>query len=465
MVTESATATDITATVTLTGGTYNVERLFNIRTTQSGTATEATDYTVFSNVVLTIPANMASGSQTFPFTAIDDMTADDGETLRIDSTLLRLSGLGADASLAVASATLTINDPVAGLTFGGATIADQTYTVGTPIPTLTLPSATGADPIFYTLNPNPTASGLRFQNMDGVLTLSGTPSTAGVTMYTLRAEDSGSARITLMFTVTVEAATAGTGPTFGGETVPAQNYIAGTAIMAVTLPVATGGTGTITYTLTGALPTGLTYNATARTITGTAGAAATARTFTYTATDTANATATLMFSITISAGDTAPTFGGASVTNQIYTQDMAIPPLTLPAATGGNGAITYTLTPAIAGLTFDAATRVLSGTPTAFATAAVLHLHGRRHGRQRRQHRRGQADHHHHSESAPGDDAPDHWRPCRHDECHYGSHRRRDRDQNDHRGEHRARHRARQSHAGGDPWSDPAQHHRHEANG
>ena len=230
MVTESATATDITATVTLNGGTYNVERLFNIRTTESGTATAATDYTAFSNIVLTIPANMASASQTFPFTAADDMTADDGETLRIDSTFLRLGGLGADTSLAVASATLTINDPVAGLTFGGATIADQTYTVGTPIPTLTLPTATGADPIFYTLNPNPTASGLRFQNMDGVLTLSGTPSTAGVTMYTLRAEDSGSARITLMFTVTVEAATAGTGPTFGGATVSDQAYFAGTRL-------------------------------------------------------------------------------------------------------------------------------------------------------------------------------------------------------------------------------------------
>ena len=240
MVTESATATDITATVTLTGGTYNVERLFNIRTTESGAATEATDYTAFANVVLTIPASMASGSQTFPFTAIDDMTADDGETLSIDSTLLRFSGLGADTSLAVASATLTINDPVAGLTFGSATIADQTYTVGTPIPTLTLPSATGADPIFYTLNPA-AASGLMFQNMDGVLTLSGTPTTAGVTMYTLRAADSGSAQVTLMFTVTVEAATAGTGPSLRRATVSDQAYFVSTAITPLTLPVATGG--------------------------------------------------------------------------------------------------------------------------------------------------------------------------------------------------------------------------------
>ena len=359
--------------VTLTGGTYNVERLFNIRTTQSGTATAVTDYTVFSNVVLTIPANMASGSQTFPFTAIDDMTADDGETLSITSTLLRLSGMGADTSLAAVSATLTINDPVAGLTFGGETIADQTYTVGTPIPTLTLPSATGADPIFYTLNPA-AASGLMFQNMDGVLTLSGTPSTAGVTMYTLRAADSGSAQVTLMFTVTVEAATAGTGPAFAaGTTVPAQTYFAATTITPVTLPVATGGTGAITYSLTGAtLPTGLTFNAASPpTITGTPTTATTVRTFTYTATDTANATATLMFSITIDAADTAPAFTVTSIPDQTFTQGTAVN-LNLPTATGGNGASTYTLAPAIPGLTLNAATGVLSGTPT---TAAVLAMH------------------------------------------------------------------------------------------
>ena len=315
---------------------------------------------------------MASGSQTFPFTAIDDMTADDGETLSIDSTLLRFSGLGADTSLAVASATLTINDPVAGLTFGSATIADQTYTVGTPIPTLTLPSATGADPIFYTLNPNPnpTASGLMFQNMDGVLTLSGTPTTAGVTMYTLTAADSGSAQVTLMFTVTVEAATAGTGPAFAaGTTVSDQAYFVSTAITSLTLPAATGGDGTITYSLTPAIP-GLTLNPTSRVLTGTPTTVAGATMHTYTATDTASATDTLMFSITIDAADTAPAFtAGVTVSAQTYTVNTAITPLPLPTATGGNGASTYTLTPAIPGLTLNADTGVLSGTPTTEATA------------------------------------------------------------------------------------------------
>ena len=64
--------------------------------------------------------------------------------------------------------------------------------------------------------------------------------------------------------------------------------------------------------------------------------------------------------------DTAPTFGGTTVMDQTYTVDAAIESLTLPTATGGNGALTYTLTGTLAtGLVFNPSTRVLSGTPTA----------------------------------------------------------------------------------------------------
>ena len=66
--------------------------------------------------------------------------------------------------------------------------------------------------------------------------------------------------------------------------------------------------------------------------------------------------------------DTAPTFGAVTISPQVFTIGTAVD-LTLPAATGGNGAITYALTPAIPGLTLDAATGVLTGTPTTAATA------------------------------------------------------------------------------------------------
>ncbi|MDE2691322.1 MAG: cadherin domain-containing protein [Acidobacteriota bacterium] len=66
--------------------------------------------------------------------------------------------------------------------------------------------------------------------------------------------------------------------------------------------------------------------------------------------------------------DLAPTFGGATVQALTLVQGRAIDPVELPEATGGNGALTYSLTSSpmgLAGLDFDLPTRTLSGTPTA----------------------------------------------------------------------------------------------------
>ena len=63
--------------------------------------------------------------------------------------------------------------------------------------------------------------------------------------------------------------------------------------------------------------------------------------------------------------DLTPSFGSATIPAQSWIQNWPIPALTLPAATGGDGALSYALTPALpSGLSFDAATREVSGTPT-----------------------------------------------------------------------------------------------------
>ncbi|MYE00014.1 MAG: hypothetical protein F4Y03_01870 [Alphaproteobacteria bacterium] len=68
--------------------------------------------------------------------------------------------------------------------------------------------------------------------------------------------------------------------------------------------------------------------------------------------------------------DLAPEFPpGATIPDQSYMEGVRIAPLVLPAATGGNGPLAYTLTgpggaPLPPGLSFDAATLTLSGTPT-----------------------------------------------------------------------------------------------------
>ena len=62
-----------------------------------------------------------------------------------------------------------------------------------------------------------------------------------------------------------------------------------------------------------------------------------------------------------------------TVADQTYTEGEAISPLTFPAASGGNGTLSYSLTPTVPGLTFAAATRTLSGAPTSAGTYAMTY--------------------------------------------------------------------------------------------
>ncbi len=62
--------------------------------------------------------------------------------------------------------------------------------------------------------------------------------------------------------------------------------------------------------------------------------------------------------------DRKPSFGASAVENQNWTQGEAIAPLSLPAATGGDGTLTYSLSPVPpAGVTLDTSARSLSGIP------------------------------------------------------------------------------------------------------
>ena len=67
----------------------------------------------------------------------------------------------------------------------------------------------------------------------------------------------------------------------------------------------------------------------------------------------------------------APTFGSQTASDQTFALCADVS-LQLPEATSGNGTLTYTLTPAIPGLTFDPVARVLSGTPATPSAAVAL---------------------------------------------------------------------------------------------
>ena len=252
----------------------------------------------------------------------------------------------------------------------GAMIADQAYTRNVMIPDLTLPQAMGGDgTLTYTLSPS-LPQGLTFDPAQRTIT--GTPqSNMRKTTYTYTVTDEAGNTAALTFTLIV-----GTAPAFANDAAIAeQTYIQNEPIADLTLPQVTGGDGALTYTLSPALPRGLTFDATQRTITGTPEVMQTATEYTYTVTDEDGDDAALTFMLTVEE-DLMPAFANdASVPPQLYTETKAIADLTLPQATGGNGDLTYTLTKSDdgsalpQGLTFDATMRVLAGRP-ATGTAA-----------------------------------------------------------------------------------------------
>ena len=154
-------------------------------------------------------------------------------------------------------------------------------------------------------------------------------------------------------------------------TIEDQTYTKDTAIMNLELPVATGGTGPYTYTLD-PVPTGLSFDAASRTLTGTPTTTPTApTTHTYTVTDDTSGTLTtsLTFMITISAAPATLSFGSETIANQAYAVSTVIPALALPEAMGGTPPLTYSLAPVPGGLSFDATSRMLTGTPRAIQVA------------------------------------------------------------------------------------------------
>ncbi len=238
-------------------------------------------------------------------------------------------------------------------------IDDKRYTVSRPIPTEALPEATGGNGNkTYSITP---ASPLGLMFDPSTRELSGTPmNIGGPTRVTYTATDEDGDTVTLTFTITVEA---NLRPTFGSEMIDDQNYINGVTITSETLPAATGGNGALTYSIDPQGLFGLTFNPSTRELSGTPTPPGGPTTVTYTATDADGDRISLMFSITVEADDQ-PSFGLSRIDNQEYTVGTAIRTITLPAATGGNGDLTYSLNPASpSGLDFNADTRVLSGTP------------------------------------------------------------------------------------------------------
>ena len=158
-------------------------------------------------------------------------------------------------------------------------------------------------------------------------------------------------------------------PSFGGATISNRSFIAGSPITAFALPAATSDAD-LTYSVS-QLPASLTFNANTRQIAGTPTTSG-STTIVYTARDTEGQTATLQFAIII-IQDLMPGFGTSVVPNQTYEQNQRITALQLPAASGGNAPLAYSVTALPAGLQFSASNRQITGTPTTVGSTIVTY--------------------------------------------------------------------------------------------
>ncbi len=190
--------------------------------------------------------------------------------------------------------------------------------------------------------------GLTLDNATGAL--SGTPTAAGTASFTVTATGVGACVGSQAYTLTINCP---------GVTVNPATLNAGTAGTAFSQMFAqTGGSGTITWSSTGTLPTGLTLNGATGVLAGTP-------------------TVTGTFNFTIIATDANNCSGSRAYTLAIGCPTITVNPAALPAGTagvpysqtltqgGGLGAINWSFTGTLpTGLTLNAATGALSGTPT-----------------------------------------------------------------------------------------------------
>ncbi len=307
-------------------------------------------------------------------TDVSDGTITGTPTELQDSTTYTLTVTDADGQMAMLSFTIAVVDPMPRF---NAPVDPQEYRLGKPIIPLTLPRATGGnEPLTYALTPTTLPEGLTFtrptETSDGTIT--GTPTELhALTTYTLMATDTDGDTtdppVSFTLAVVVDPM-----PKFN-VTVDSQVYPRGVQIKPLSLPRATGGDRPLSYALTPALPEGLTFTRPTETsdgtITGTPTELHALTTYTLTATDTDEDTTDppVSFTLTVELEDLMPSFEGATVDSQVYPRGVQIEPLPLPRATGGNGTLSYTLTPALPeGLTFTRPTDVSDGTITGTPT-------------------------------------------------------------------------------------------------
>jgi hypothetical protein len=298
---------------------------------------------------LTSPASSNDGLTIGASTGTISGTPTAAGTFILDVQLADSSGL-----TAVKNFTITVSTSLSILT-----TSLPNGSVNTVYPTQTLTAGGGQPPYRWAVTTGQLPAGL---TLDGVFgRISGTPTANGAFPFTLTVTDNQANTATAKLSITI-----GTPVTI---TITPATLTAGTVGTAYSQSLAaTGGTAPYTWSVVSsganAVPPGLTLNASTGAVTGTPTTVGN-YTFTVQATDANQATGQAAISLTITAGAplsiTTASLPNATV-GTAYSQTLA--------ATGGTPPYTWASTTLPAGLTLNASTGAITGTPTAASTSS-----------------------------------------------------------------------------------------------